>query len=187
MQDYKEFLKKELFSESELQSRIAELGAEISKDYQGRNLLLICILRGGVMFLTDLMRQISIPHAIEFMAVSSYGIGNRSSSGSVRITLDLNTMITDRDVLLVEDIVDSGNTIHEVLALLSARKPKSMYVCTLLDKSERREVEVPIRYTGFKIENEYVFGYGLDMDDYYRDLPFIGVVDLEKYHPESGE
>jgi len=145
--------------------------------------MLVCILRGGVMFLTDLMRQISIPHVIEFMAVSSYDIGSRESTGAVRITLDLFTEIYDRDVLLVEDIIDSGNTLSSVLEMLNTRKPRSLYICTLLDKEERRKVDVPIKYTGFDIPNEYVFGYGLDIDGYFRNLPFIAVVDLEKYQP----
>jgi len=133
------------------------------------------------MFLTDLMRHIDVPHAVEFMAVSSYGAGKRETSGQVRISLDLNTDIADRDVLLVEDIIDSGHTIASVLDLLSTRKPRSLFVCTLLDKAERREVNVPIRYTGFVIPNKFVFGYGLDLDEYYRNLPFIGVVAPDKY------
>ncbi|NLG97991.1 MAG: hypoxanthine phosphoribosyltransferase [Chloroflexi bacterium] len=181
MWDYRSFLGEILIPEDRLQARIAELGEEISRDYAGKNPLLICILRGGVMFLTDLMRRITVPHAIEFMAVSSYGAGERQSTGQVRITLDLSTLIQDRDVILVEDIVDSGRTIHSVLDLLSTRKPRSLCVCTLLDKVERREVQIPVRYVGFTIPNKFVFGYGLDIDDYYRNLPFIGVVDLPKY------
>lgn len=185
MQDYREFLCEVLIPSDLLQKRIAELGVEISRDYKGEDdLVLVCILRGGVLFLTDLMRQISIPHAIEFMAVSSYGVGGRQASGQVRITLDLNVDIFSKNVILVEDIVDSGHSISAVLDLLSTRKPKSLVVCTLLDKAERREVEVPIKYSGFVIPNKFVFGYGLDIDDYYRNLPFIGVVDLEKYRPE---
>lgn len=181
MQDYREFLGEVLIPEEQLQKRIAELGAQITRDYCGKNLLLVCILRGGVMFLTDLMRHIDVPHAIEFMAVSSYGVGERSTTGQVRITFDLNTPVEDRDVILVEDIVDSGRTIASVLELLSARKPHSLCVCTLLDKVERREVPIPVKYVGFTIPNKFVFGYGLDIDDYYRNLPFIGVVDLDKY------
>lgn len=186
MKDYQGFLKEILITSDRLQARIAELGVEISRDYQGHNLLLICILRGGVVFLTDLMRHISVPHAIEFMAVSSYGAGRRESSGQARITLDLNTDIENRDVLIVEDIVDSGRTLASVVELLSTRKPLSIHVCTLLDKAERREVEIPLRYTGFVIPNKFVFGYGLDLDEYYRNLPFVGVVDLERYQPEEG-
>lgn len=185
MQDYRDVLKEILIPEDVLQQRIAELGVEISRDYAGRKLLLVCILRGGVVFLTDLMRHISVPHGIEFMAVSSYGAGKRESNGQVRLTLDLNTDVKNRDVLLVEDIIDSGHTLSQVIELLSTRKPHSLNICTLLDKEERREVDVPIRYRGFSIPNKFVFGYGLDLDEYYRNLPFIGVVDLEKYHPES--
>lgn len=181
MWNYQDFLSEVLIPSDQLQTRIAELGAEISQDYAGRNLLLICILRGGVMFLTDLMRQITVPHAIEFMAVSSYGLGERQTTGQVRITLDLNTDIAEKDVILVEDIVDSGRTISSVLDLLSTRHPQSLCVCTLLDKVERREVPIPVRYCGFTIPNKFVFGYGLDIDDYYRNLPFVGVVDLPKY------
>lgn len=181
MQDYREFLDEILISEDKLQARIRELAQEISHDYEGKDLLLICILRGGVMFLTDLMRALKIPHSIDFMAVSSYGAGARHSSGQVRITLDLTTSIEERDVLLVEDIIDSGYTIASVLELLNARRPKSLKVCTLLDKAERRETDVPIHYCGFVIPNEFVFGYGLDLDEYYRNLPFIGVVRPDKY------
>jgi hypoxanthine phosphoribosyltransferase len=181
MLDYRSFLGEVLISEEQLQARIAELGAQISEDYRDKNLLLICILRGGVMFLTDLMRHITVPHAIEFMAVSSYGVGERETTGQVRITLDLNTPIHERDVILVEDIVDSGRTISSVLDLLSTRHPRSLCVCALLDKVERREVQIPVQYVGFTIPNKFVFGYGLDIDDYYRNLPFVGVVDLAKY------
>jgi len=183
MQDYHEFLEEVLIPEDKLQTRIAELGKQISADYADvQDLLLVCILRGGVLFLTDLMRHIDIPLAIEFMAVSSYGVGGRQSNGQARITLDLNVDIHNRHVILVEDIIDSGHTIAAVLELLETRKPASICVCTLLDKVERREVFVPVKYTGFSIPNKFVFGYGLDIDDYYRNLPFIGVVDLEKYH-----
>lgn len=182
MWDYRSFLGEVLISEEQLQNRIRELGEQISRDYQGKNLLLICILRGGVMFLTDLMRHIAVPHVIEFMAVSSYGAGERQTTGQVRITLDLNTPVHDMDVILVEDIVDSGRTISSVLDMLSTRRPRSLCVCALLDKVERREVLIPVEYVGFTIPNKFVFGYGLDIDDYYRNLPFIGVVDLDKYN-----
>jgi len=181
MQDYREFIAETLIDEQTLQKRIAELGKEISKDYTGsEDLLLICILRGGMVFLVDLMRHITIPHQIDFMAISSYGAGVRESEGNVRVTLDLQTNIRDKDVLLVEDIIDSGHTISHVLELLSTRQPRSLKVCSLLDKAERREVVVPIHYRGFEIPNAFVFGYGLDIDEYYRNLPFIGVVDLDK-------
>jgi hypoxanthine phosphoribosyltransferase len=182
MQDYREFLAETLIDENTLQSRISELGEEISLDYTGTdNLLLICILRGGIVFLVDLMRRITVPHQVDFMAISSYGAGARESEGNVRVTLDLQTNIRDKDVLLVEDIIDSGHTISHVLELLSTRQPRSLKVCSLLDKAERREVVVPLHYRGFEIPNKFVFGYGLDLDEYYRNLPFIGVVDLEKF------
>lgn len=183
MQDYHEFLEEVLIPEEALQKRIAEMGAEISHDYQGEELLLVCILRGGVLFLTDLMRHITIPHMIDFMSVSSYGVGARRSRGQSRITLDINTDIHNMHVLLVEDIVDSGYTVKAVLELLSARQPKSLKVCALLDKAERREVDVAIDYRGFVIPDKFVFGYGLDADEYYRNLPFIGVLAAEKYEP----
>jgi len=187
MQHYKDFLAEILVDEVSLQNRIKELGAEISRDYADTegSLLLICILRGGVPFLVDLMRHITIPHMLDFMAISSYGKGARETTGNVRLTMDLQTNIHDKHVLLVEDIVDSGLTIASVLELLETRQPKSLKVCSLLDKEERREAVVPIHYRGFSIPNKFVFGYGLDIDEYYRNLPFIGVVDLEKYHPPS--
>jgi len=183
MQGHEEFLEEVLISEAELQARIQELGVEISQDYQGKDLHLICILRGGVIFLTDLMRQINVPHTIDFMAVSSYGAGARKSTGQVRITLDLTASIRGRDVLLVEDIIDSGNTIASVLELLKTRRPGSLKVCTLLDKPKKRETEVPIHYRGFTLPDKFVFGYGLDIDEFYRDLPFIGVVRMDKFIP----
>jgi hypoxanthine phosphoribosyltransferase len=183
MQAHEEFLQEILIPEDRLQERIRELGAEISADYEGKPLMLACILRGGVLFLTDLMRCLTIPHTIDFMAVSSYGTGARESSGHVRITLDLQTSVEDKDVLLVEDIIDSGHTIASVIQLLNTRRPRSLKVCTLLDKVERREADVPIHYRGFEIPNRFVFGYGLDLDEYYRNLPFIGVVRPDKYIP----
>ena len=181
MVEYRDILQEVLVGEEQLQTRIHELGAQISKDYAGKDLLLLCILRGGVMFLTDLMRRISIPHAIDFMAISSYGVGARSSTGNVRISLDLNQSIENRHVLVVEDIVDTGHTIAAVLELLATRRPASLKICALLDKSERREVPVPIHYIGFDIPNKFVFGYGLDVDELYRNLPFVGVVKPDWY------
>jgi hypoxanthine phosphoribosyltransferase len=183
MQDYKNILAEILIDEETLQTRVKELGAKISADYPDNNLLLICILRGGVPFLVDLSRFITSPHMVDFMAVASYGVGKRESTGTVRVTLDLQMDIHDKDVLLVEDIVDSGHTIASVLELLQVRQPRTLKVCALLDKSERREVVVPIHYRGFEIPNKFVFGYGLDLDEYYRNLPFVGVVDLTKYRP----
>ncbi len=181
MSDYHDFLEEILISEDALQKRIAELGAQISQDYAGSQIHMVCILRGGVLFLADLIRQITIPTTIDFMAVSSYGAGARQTTGKVRITLDLLQDIADLNVVLVEDIVDSGYTIATVMDFLRSRHPKSLRVCTLLDKAERREVAVPIDYCGFVIPDKFVFGYGLDLDELYRNLPFIGAVDVNKY------
>jgi len=183
MQDYREFLEEIIIPEDVLQKRIVELGTEISRDYQGETLHLICILRGGVVFLADLMRHITVPNSIDFMAVSSYGAGVRESTGKVRITLDLQEDIRNRNVLLVEDIVDSGYTISSVIDFLETRHPKTLKVCTLLSKEERREIQVPIDYCGFVIPNKFVFGYGLDLDELYRNLPFIGTVNTALYTP----
>lgn len=178
---YQKYLERILIDSETLQARIAELGAEISSEYAGKDLLLICILKGGVVFLTDLMRHIDIPHAIEFMAVSSYGVGGRKSSGHVRILMDLSVDIAGKHILLVEDIIDSGHTLQYVNRQLLARNPASLNICTLLSKPSRREVEVPVKYLGFEIPNEFVFGYGLDLDEKFRNLPFVGIVNLEEY------
>lgn len=181
MKSYEAFLKEVLIDEATLQKRVAELGAEISRDYAGEDhLLLVCILKGGVMFLTDLMRHIAVPHEIDFLAVSSYGRGARASSGNVRIDMDLRDLVQNKHVLIVEDIIDSGHTLRFVMDVLAARQPASVKLCTLLDKPSRRTIEIPISYTGFQIEDKFVFGYGLDLDEKFRNLPFIGVVDLDK-------
>ena len=181
MQNYKEIMSEILIDEKTLKNRVHDLGQQISRDYRDEELLLICILRGGVAFLVDLMRYITVPHGIDFMAVSSYGNGARSSTGNVRLSLDLQTNIEGKHVLLVEDIIDSGRTISHVLELLGTRNPKSLKVCVLLDKVSRREVEVPIDYRGFDIADKFVFGYGLDLDEHYRNLPFVAVVDVKRY------
>jgi len=185
MQDFNDILAEVLIDEQTLKTRIKELGTEISADYPDGNLLLICILRGGVPFMVSLSQHITTPHMMDFMAVSSYGVGKRESSGTVRLTMDLQTDIRDKDVLLVEDIIDSGHTIASVLELLQLRQPRSLKVCALLDKAERREAVVPIHYRGFDIPNKFVFGLWLDLDEYYRNLPFVGVVDLNKYKPPA--
>jgi hypoxanthine phosphoribosyltransferase len=185
MQDYQEFLAEVLIDEAALQKRIGELANEINHDYRGKDLLLICILRGGIVFMVDLMRRITIPHSMDCMALTSYGVGARSSTGNIRMSLDLQTNIEGKNVLLVEDIVDSGHTLSHVLQMLQTRNPKSLKVCALLDKAERREVNVPIHYRGFSIPNKFVFGYGLDLDEYYRNLTFVAVADTDKYHPPS--
>ena len=166
-----------LIDSETLQERITELSREITKDYQGQDFIMVCILRGGVVFLTDLMRQVSIPHLIDFMAVSSYTDGITKSEGRVRITMDLLTDIEHINVLLVEDIVDTGHTLKQVLMLLNSRSPKSLRVCTLLDKHDRREIDVKVDYIGFQIPDKFVVGYGLDDENgYWRNLPYIGVV-----------
>jgi hypoxanthine phosphoribosyltransferase len=174
---YVEYLGCTLIEAGRLQARVAELGRQISADYaDSESLILVGVLKGSVLFMADLMRHLSVPHAIDFMDVTSYGVGERESSGHVRILMDLSTDIEGRDVLIVEDIIDSGRTLDYVLRLLRARQPASLRVCTLLNKAERREVPVPLDYVGFDIPNKFVFGYGLDIDQFYRNLPFIGVV-----------
>ncbi len=185
MQDYKDILAEVLIDEQALQKRVKELADLINIDYAGDKILLICILRGALPFMVDLMRHLTVLNAIDCMAVSSYGEGARETTGNVRMTLDLKTNIEGRHVILVEDIVDSGHTIAHVLKILCTRNPKSLKVCALLDKESRREVIVPIDYCGFKIANKFVFGYGLDLDEYYRNLPFVGVVDLNRFNPND--
>lgn len=177
----KEDVAEVLITEEELQARIAELGKAISADYQGRDLLAVCILRGAVIFLSDLIRQIAVPHEIDFMAVSSYGGTSTESSGVVRILMDLTTSIEGRDVLIVEDIVDTGLTLDYIIDNLKTRRPASLRTCALLNKHERRKVDVPLDYVGFDIPNKFVVGYGLDYDEKYRNLPFIGVLKPELY------
>ena len=181
MQDYHDILAEVLIDEKTLQVRVKELADEINRDYAGQQILLICILRGALPFMVDLMRHLSVLNAIDCMAISSYGSGARETTGNVRMSLDLQTNIQGKHVILVEDIVDSGHTIAHVLELLRTRKPKTLKVCALLDKESRREVAVPIDYRGFSIPNKFVFGYGLDLDEFYRNLPFVGVVDLDRY------
>jgi hypoxanthine phosphoribosyltransferase len=177
---YEKYLQEILIDESTLQKRVAELGQQISNDYTvSDNPLLICILKGGVIFLTDLMRHIDTPHEIDFLAISSYGKGIRQSSGNVRIEMDLRVQVDNRHILIVEDIIDSGHTLRFVMDVLQARRPASLRLCTLLDKPSRRTIPIPIDYTGFQIEDKFVFGYGLDLDEKFRNLPFIGVVKLD--------
>ncbi|MBA2331402.1 MAG: hypoxanthine phosphoribosyltransferase [Actinobacteria bacterium] len=167
-----------LIGEEELQARIAELGVEISRDYSGRDLLLVGVLKGAVFFMADLMRELTVPCEIDFMAISSYGAGT-DSSGVVRILKDLDINISGRDVLVVEDIIDSGLTLSYLMRSLKARKPATVEICALLTKPERREVEVPVAYVGFEIPNRFVIGYGLDFDERYRNLPYVAVL-----HPD---
>ncbi|HEY8704422.1 MAG TPA: hypoxanthine phosphoribosyltransferase [Gaiellaceae bacterium] len=159
-----------------LQRRIHELGEEISSDYAGRDLLLIGVLKGAVFFMADLMRNLTIPCEIDFMAISSYG-DSTDSSGVVRILKDLDINIEGRDVLIVEDIIDSGLTLSYLMRNLEAREPASLEICALLTKPDRRETEVPVHYIGFEIPNRFVIGYGLDYAERYRNLPYVGVLD----------
>jgi len=167
-----------LIDEDTLRNRIVELGAEVSADYEGRDLLLVGVLKGAIFFISDLMRELTVPCEIDFMAITSYGAGT-DSSGVVRILKDLEINISGRDVLVVEDIIDSGLTLSYLRRTLAARKPESLEICTLLTKPERREVDVPVRYVGFEIPNRFVIGYGLDFAERYRNLPYIGVL-----HPD---
>ena len=175
-QAYEKYLAEVLIDEATLQERISELGAQINRDYEGCDqLMLLCILKGGVMFLTDLSRHIVVPHMIDFMAASSYGVGARLSTGSVRIDMDLRMDVQGKHVLVVEDIIDSGFTLSFVMKTLQNREPASLRLCALLNKQSRREVEIAVDYIGFDIENKYVFGYGLDLDERFRNLRFVGV------------
>ena len=169
-----------LISHQELERRIAELGAQISADYEGLDPLLLCVLKGGYVFLADLTRALTIPHGVDFMATSSYG-ANTESSGVVRILKDLDADISGRHVLIVEDIIDTGHTLTYLLENLRVRNPASLRLCTLLNKPSRRETELEIDYVGFVIPNEFVVGYGLDFDENYRNLDFIGVLRPEVY------
>ena len=169
-----------LIGAEELQAKIAELGRQISEDYRGRDPLLICLLRGAVVFLSDLIRAIDIPLEMDFMAISSYG-ASTESSGVVRLMMDLKSNITGRDVLIVEDIVDTGRTLAYMLENLQTRRPADIKVCALLSKPSRREVQVELDYLGFEIPDKFVVGYGLDYAENYRNLPFIGVLKPELY------
>jgi hypoxanthine phosphoribosyltransferase len=162
-----------------LQRRVAELGEEISRDYEGRDLVLVGVLKGAVPFIADLMRHLSVPCELDFMAVSSYG-SRTDSSGVVRILKDLDAPIDDRDVLIVEDIIDSGLTLHYLLRNLKARNPGSLEVCALLTKPERRRIDLPTRYVGFEIPNRFAIGYGLDHEQRYRNLDYVAALSEEK-------
>jgi hypoxanthine phosphoribosyltransferase len=164
-----------LIEEAALQARIAELGEEISGDYGGRDLLLIGVLKGAVFFMSDLMRRLTVPCEIDFMAISSYG-ASTDSSGVVRILKDLDINIEGRHVLVVEDIIDSGLTLSYLMRNLEAREPASLEVCALMTKPDRREIDVDVRYVGFEIPNRFVIGYGLDFAERYRNLPFVAVL-----------
>ena len=168
---------RELISEEKVDARIRELGEQISKDYAGESVHLVCILKGACIFMCDLAKRIRVPLSMDFMTVSSYGSGTKSS-GIVRIKKDLDDPIKGLNVLIVEDIVDSGRTLHYLTEVFKERGCKSVRTCTLLDKPERRVVDLDVDYVGFRITNQFVVGYGMDYDQRYRDLPFIGVVEF---------
>lgn len=169
---------KVLLSEEEVDKRIQEIGEQISKDYAGKQVHLVCVLRGGAFFMCELAKRITVPVSLDFMSVSSYG-GDTKSSGVVKIVKDLDDPLKDKDVLVVEDIVDSGRTLSYLMEMLRDRKPASLRLCTLLDKPDRRVVDVNVDYTGFQIPDEFVVGYGLDYDQKYRNLPYIGIVEFD--------
>lgn len=167
-----------MLTEKEVDARIQAIGEQISRDYAGKQPHLVCVLKGGSFFMCELAKRITVPVSLDFMSVSSYG-GNTRSSGVVKIVKDLDEPLKDKDVIIVEDIVDSGRTLSYLMELLQQRGPRSIALCTLLDKPERRVVEVNVDYTGFEIPDKFVVGYGLDYQQRYRNLPYIGVVELD--------
>ena len=173
-------IKTVLVSEEELKAKVAELGAQISKDYEGKNLVLVSILKGSVVFMADLMRSVTIPCSVDFMAVSSYG-NQTTTTGAVKINKDLNQDIEGRDIILVEDILDSGVTLHYLKDYLSVRRPASITIATLLDKPARRKAPIHADLAGFTVPDEFVVGYGLDYAQQYRNVPYIGVLKPEVY------
>ncbi len=167
-----------LLTEAQVNARIQEIGEQISKDFAGKQVHLVCILKGGSFFMCELAKRITVPVSLDFMSVSSYG-GDTKSSGVVRIVKDLDESLTGKNVLVVEDIVDSGRTLSYLLDMLRERGPADVKLCTLLDKPDRRVVDVKVDYTGFQIPDEFVVGYGLDYDQKYRNLPYIGIVKFD--------
>ncbi|MBE5866553.1 MAG: hypoxanthine phosphoribosyltransferase [Lachnospiraceae bacterium] len=167
-----------LLTEEEVDARIKQIGEQISKDYQDREVHLVCVLKGGSFFMCELAKRITVPVSLDFMSVSSYG-SDTKSSGVVKIVKDLDDSIKDKDVIVVEDIVDSGRTLSYLMEMLEGRDPATLRLCTLLDKPDRRVVDVNVDYTGFQIPDEFVVGYGLDYDQRYRNLPYIGVVEFD--------
>ena len=179
--DMKNDIKNVILSQEELSEIVTTLGKKITEDYKGKNLMLVSILKGSILFMADLMRAIDIPCTIDFMAVSSYGSGTKTS-GVVKIIKDLDSSIEGKDLLIVEDILDSGRTLSYIKEILLARNPKSIKICTLFDKPERREADIYADYIGSKVPNEFIVGYGLDYDEYYRNLPYIGALKESVYN-----
>lgn len=163
-----------LLSEEQIQSRIEELAKKINKDYEGEKITVLCLLKGGIMFMTDLVKRIDIPMKMEFMVVSSYG-NETKTSGVVKILKDMDQSVENEHVLIVEDIIDSGHTLNYIINILKSRNPASIKICTLLDKPQQREAQVAVDYVGFTIPNEFVIGYGLDYEQYYRNLPYVAI------------
>ena len=175
---------KVLLSQQEIADKVCEIGKQITKDYEGKNLLMVSVLKGSVVFMADLMRAVQIPCAIDFMVVSSYGGANTSSTGLVKIIKDLDADLTGKDVLIVEDILDTGITLSKLVPVLKMRNPGSVKICTILSKPSRRMADIEPDYCGFEVPDEFVVGYGLDYDEKYRNLPYVGVLKPEVY---SGE
>ena len=181
MQDMHQDIDHILVSEEQLKAKVAELGARVSADYEGKDLLLVSILKGAVVFMADLMRAVSIPCGIDFMVVSSYGGANTSSTGLVKIIKDLDQDLTGKDVLIVEDILDTGITLSYLIPMLKLRNPNSVRLCTILSKPSRRKADITPDYCGFEVPDEFVVGYGLDYDEKYRNLPYVGVLKPQIY------
>ena len=174
-------IKTVLVTEEQLKAKVAELGARISRDYEGKNLVLVSILKGAVVFMADLMRAVTIPCSIDFMVVSSYGGTNTQTTGLVKIVKDLDADLTGRDVLIVEDILDTGVTLSNLVPMLKMRNPSSVKICAILDKPTRRKADIQPDYEGFQVPDEFVVGYGLDYNEKYRNLPYVGVLKPHVY------
>lgn len=181
MYDMNQDIERILVSEEQLKAKVAELGEQITRDYQGRQLVLVSILKGSVVFMADLMRAIHMPCSIDFMVVSSYGGANTSSTGLVKIIKDLDQDLTGKDLLIVEDILDTGITLSHLVPMLKLRNPASVKLCTILSKPSRRKVDLQPDYLGFEVPDEFVVGYGLDYDEKYRNLPYVGVLKPSVY------
>ena len=172
---------KVLVTEEQLKAKVQELGEQISRDYEGKDLLLVSILKGSVVFMADIMRAIKVPNAIDFMVVSSYGGANTTTTGLVKIIKDLDSDLTGKEVLIVEDILDTGVTLSKLVPMLEMRHPNSVKICAILDKPNRRKADIHADYLGFQVPDEFVVGYGLDYDEKYRNLPYVGVLKPEIY------
>ena len=179
--DMRDDIQTVLVTEEQLRAKVAELGARISRDYAGKDLLLVSILKGAVVFMADLMRAVTIPCSIDFMVVSSYGGTNTESTGLVKIVKDLDADLSGRDVLIVEDVLDTGVTLSNLVPMLKMRHPNSVRICAILDKPARRKTDIRADYIGFEVPDAFVVGYGLDYDEKYRNLPFVGVLKPEVY------